>query len=117
MISLIEKWTFSCEINHPYCRQHPSTPLPRRLIDIASLEANSVVLIDGLESCVPYIALSYCWGSKTQLTTTRITLDQRKTSIAVTDLPLTFQEVFMVAHRLNIRYVWIDALCIVQDDE
>jgi hypothetical protein len=31
-------------------------------------------------------------------------------------LPKTFQEAIEFTRRLKIRYIWIDALCIIQDD-
>ena len=33
------------------------------------------------------------------------------------EIPTTFRDFFQVARFLNIRFVWIDSLCIVQDDE
>ncbi|KAJ3468234.1 hypothetical protein MRS44_002299 [Fusarium solani] len=33
----------------------------------------------------------------------------------ITDLPQTFQDLITVARHFSIRYVWIDALCIIQD--
>ena len=33
------------------------------------------------------------------------------------DLPLTFKDCLFTARKLNVRYVWIDSLCIIQDDE
>jgi hypothetical protein len=37
--------------------------------------------------------------------------------IRFADLPKTFQDAIMVARYLGVRYLWIDALCIVQDDK
>lgn len=43
-------------------------------------------------------------------------LDSFKLNIKWSDLPKTFQETILVALRLNIHWLWIDALCIIQDD-
>ncbi|KAH6619006.1 hypothetical protein C7974DRAFT_317958, partial [Boeremia exigua] len=32
-------------------------------------------------------------------------------------LPLTFQEAVVFTQWLGVRYLWIDALCIIQEDE
>ena len=40
-----------------------------------------------------------------------------KEKISVTQLPKTFADTVLVARCLKIRYVWIDSLCIIQDDE
>lgn len=31
-------------------------------------------------------------------------------------LPQTFQDAIAVTHNLTIRYLWVDSLCIIQDD-
>lgn len=41
--------------------------------------------------------------------------DSRMKSIKVDSLPLTFVEACEVAHQLGVKYLWIDALCIIQD--
>ena len=38
-------------------------------------------------------------------------------SIAVRELPRTIQDVIYLARRLDISYIWVDRLCIIQDDE
>ncbi|KAF2870785.1 heterokaryon incompatibility, partial [Massariosphaeria phaeospora] len=63
-----------------------------------------------------YIALSYCWGrSTTCLTTTTKTLPLHIKGIAPTSFPSLFQDVMDICRRLGIRYLWADALCILQD--
>src|SRR2546430_2701861 len=55
--------------------------------------------------------LSYTWGDGPRYKTTI----PEKHLIALEKLPLTFQEAIMVSHRLGVRYLWIDAICILQD--
>jgi Heterokaryon incompatibility protein (HET) len=38
-----------------------------------------------------------------------------KAGISLGDLPQTFRDAIEVARRLNIPYIWIDSLCIIQD--
>ncbi|KAI4641687.1 hypothetical protein J4E93_007785 [Alternaria ventricosa] len=63
-----------------------------------------------------YATLSYCWGNGLPFTTTTETLSMRKSSIDFQDLPKTLQDAAMVVRSLDLRYVWIDCLAIVQDD-
>ena len=64
-----------------------------------------------------YIALSHCWGkSKNILTTTTQTLGQHLAGIDWDCLPKTFRDALTVTAELNINYLWIDSLCILQDD-
>lgn len=49
--------------------------------------------------------------------TTSATIAQRKKAIPFSQLPRTFQEATSIIRRLGFRYLWIDSLCIIQDDE
>lgn len=48
--------------------------------------------------------------------TTKTTLTAFKNGIAFTSLPKTFQDAVIFTRRLQIRYLWIDSLCIIQED-
>ncbi|KAF9772597.1 hypothetical protein IL306_009687 [Fusarium sp. DS 682] len=65
----------------------------------------------------PYIALSHCWGKTQHLISTKATLDQWKQNIPFNRFAKTFQDAIVISRELGIRYVWIDSLCIVQDDK
>lgn len=72
----------------------------------------------GAKSC-KYATLSYCWGDRTGtpfFTTEKSTLQQLLRSIPMESIPCTFRDAVVVTRSLGIRYLWIDALCIVQDD-
>jgi hypothetical protein len=60
--------------------------------------------------------LSHCWGSKLPLHTTKGNIRQREASIDWDDIPIVYRETIELARQLDVRYVWIDSLCIVQDD-
>jgi hypothetical protein len=64
---------------------------------------------------VPYATLSHCWGGASFLHLTRASLPNFSNGISLIDLPKTFREAIFVARRLDIRYLWIDSLCIMQD--
>ncbi|KAI0397058.1 heterokaryon incompatibility protein-domain-containing protein, partial [Xylariaceae sp. FL0594] len=66
-----------------------------------------------------YTALSHCWGAAAvsePFCTTRANMRDRMAAIRVSAMPRTFRDAVAVARRLRFRYVWIDSLCIVQDD-
>ncbi|EPE32864.1 hypothetical protein GLAREA_05876 [Glarea lozoyensis ATCC 20868] len=72
-----------------------------------------------IEQSDPYAALSHCWGDPAQkpLTTTIENERSHETGISVEVLPQSFKDAVAVARFLNIRYLWIDSLCILQDSE
>lgn len=101
--------------------------VPKRLLDLGlSGELEPPVLIDTTESPpkptagednLRYACLSYCWGSGSlPLRTTSQTLAQHERGIPVDELPAVFRDAMLVARELGLRYLWIDALCIIQDD-
>ena len=64
-----------------------------------------------------YMTLSHCWG-KLKSTKVRLTVDNLASfceDIDFHSLPLTFQEALEVTLEFNTNFLWIDALCILQD--
>ncbi|KAE9374007.1 HET-domain-containing protein, partial [Stipitochalara longipes BDJ] len=64
-----------------------------------------------------YLALSYCWGGPQAVTTTTITLAAYRQCIDLKSLPKTIINAITVTRKLGIKYLWIDALCILQDSD
>jgi hypothetical protein len=62
----------------------------------------------------PYVTLSYRWGESQSLTLRSDNIEQFRLGLSILSLPRTFQEAIEVACRLNVHYIWIDALCIIQ---
>ncbi|PVH88185.1 HET-domain-containing protein, partial [Cadophora sp. DSE1049] len=62
------------------------------------------------------MSLSHCWGLEQIITTTTNTLQERKVGIKLSDLSKTFRHAVEITRGLGIRYLWIDSLCIIQDD-
>jgi hypothetical protein len=80
-------------------------------------DAEAVRLFEGSSDLrARYICLSHCWGHSRILVTTRANIEDHKAEIPWVDLPQTFREAIMVTRKLEIRYLWIDSLCIIQDD-
>lgn len=62
-----------------------------------------------------YLALSYFWGSNSFHTTRAVNFEQSRVNIDPRKLSLTHTQAIEVARELGFRYLWIDALCIIQD--
>lgn len=66
-----------------------------------------------------YVALSHRWGDpeqNQQFCTTRANIESFKEGIEFDQLPRTFQDAITVTRGLGLRFLWIDSLCIMQDD-
>ncbi|KAH7086718.1 tol protein, partial [Paraphoma chrysanthemicola] len=64
-----------------------------------------------------YACLSHCWGKEgpaLQLTSHKV--GELKCGVARAHLPRTFQDAVDICGKLNIKFLWIDALCILQDN-
>lgn len=66
---------------------------------------------------IKYATLSHCWGQKSEKHLTRASYNDLKNGTDLAVLPRTFREAVLACQILNIEYLWIDSLCIVQDDE
>lgn len=109
------RWLKDCS-NHPTC--NPTvTLLPSRVIAVGDMGSPEVHLWEPPEGTLgEYISLSYCWGSPTSFTTTRATLESRIAGIQIVDMPATYQDIVRLTRELGLRYAWVDALCICQDE-
>jgi hypothetical protein len=65
---------------------------------------------------VKYIALSYCWGEDNSMRLTRADLDTWQQAIVISQLPKTLQDAIISTRLLGFEYLWVDRICIVQDD-
>jgi len=65
-----------------------------------------------------YIALSYCWGTASDkwLMTTADTLASFRKQIPWKTAPKTLRDAILLTRFLGVRYLWVDALCIIQND-
>ena len=63
-----------------------------------------------------YMTLSHCWGKSQFLRLTTSTLNRLQKGFALAELPPTFQDAIMVTRALGMNFLWIDALCIIQDN-
>lgn len=111
----LENWLNMCDKQHR-CFQKEST-LPTRVIDVnLGRNPGSVRLIDSNGQSGRYITLSHCWGESHRVTTTKATFQSHKSGIPLASLPATFRDAVEIARYLKIPFLWIDSLCIVQDD-
>jgi hypothetical protein len=65
----------------------------------------------------PYATLSYCWGGDQPFKTTAENFLLMQESLDYNSLPKTIQDAIVVTRQIGLRYLWIDALCIIQDSQ
>ncbi len=112
----IPQWLRRCAKYHSECRETQAPKLPTRVIDLGVDGSGDYRLLETADMRAPYVCLSYCWGGEQAFKTTRATLSEMKQRISRGDLPPLFRSAADTTMELGIRYLWIDCLCIVQDD-
>lgn len=120
----IQDWIATCNESHPRCRYSLSgvkmnhkAVVPTRIIDVGKESLEEVRLVVSNQMARKYVALSHRWGGSSHYCTTVSNLEQHKIAIDVTGFPKTIQDAIFIVRRLGLRYLWVDSLCIVQDDK
>ncbi|KAJ4013506.1 hypothetical protein NW752_007808 [Fusarium irregulare] len=99
--------------------------VPARLVKVDEDKPRLVIPSDDpeflpIDQQPKYAALTYCWGppphSNQQLKTTSSDMAYHMQAIPRDKLPQVAKDAITVTRELGMRYLWIDALCILQDD-
>ncbi|KAK1759838.1 heterokaryon incompatibility protein-domain-containing protein, partial [Echria macrotheca] len=135
MIDKAKSWLLQC-LEHHQCGaplpffDNAGNGLPTRLLDVSTrpdTPSSHIRLVNsndisssgqGDDEPLVYFALSHCWGPEGipgAGKTTLSSLPQRQTAIDIDTLPLNFQHAIRITRDFGADYLWIDALCIIQD--
>ncbi|KAI1471764.1 HET-domain-containing protein [Daldinia caldariorum] len=101
---------------------------PTRLIDVGAKGSNFCRLVEtkadpafAQSSDIQYATLSYCWGppedSSRQFKTETSSFQKRTVGFGIDQASPILRDAVRVAQTLGIRYLWVDAVCIIQDDK
>ncbi|KAK3379103.1 heterokaryon incompatibility protein-domain-containing protein, partial [Lasiosphaeria ovina] len=120
------RWIRGCHAQHQCGPPNPGF-LPTRLISIRRDDAPTATCklvetgrIDPAEEACyspPYAALSYCWGQWPNLRTLTKNIAAHRDEIPLQEAPAAVRDAVTLVRDLGYRYIWIDALCIIQDDD
>lgn len=117
------KWLDACENYHGEACSTPANYGKMEVIkDILLIDLEDHCLVSGFEGR-RYFALSYVWGDRQQASfqTTKATIDDLMKpgglSKHIEEIATTVHEAMQVTREMECRYLWVDAVCIVQDDE
>lgn len=115
---LAKRWFDQCLSSHATCQDGLDCilELPTRVIDVG-FDGQTPRLVDGKGKRARYATLSHCWGRSPTIKTELESLRSRQESIPLENLPKTFAHAVIMCRALGIQYLWIDSLCIIQDDK
>jgi hypothetical protein len=113
----ITRWLQTCSESHRRCRDtFAPQSLPTRVVEILGPKSARLKVTSEDERGL-YTTLSHAWGNGNTIKTQASNLPSYKENIPWNGLPKTFREAIQVTLRLGLRYIWIDSLCIIQDDD
>ncbi|RFN43502.1 heterokaryon incompatibility protein [Fusarium flagelliforme] len=135
-------WLHECISSHHECSSFSNFAFPMRLLDVnpAGTRAAVPITVDDinnlsinalpqvnlcstndLPSDTKYLTLSHCWGTEVSIRLSNKLLGTYENQIPLEDLlspeAKVFREAIWITRCLGYRYLWIDALCINQDDD
>jgi hypothetical protein len=137
-LNYLNEWLRVCECSHGLCMrslagkridgryskfdslcfpwEDTDAPLPHRVLAIYTDHVKLVETKEGQTGC--YVALSHCWGSSENhpLKTTKENYAERLAGVPLEDLPKTFRDAVKITKHIGVKHLWIDSLCIIQDD-
>jgi hypothetical protein len=88
--------------------------MPTRLLDVNRGDTEEITS-DSISH--PYVALGHRWGKlKDVARTTTRNFSERTQVISLASLSPLFRDAVEITRLLGIKYIWIDSLCIVQDN-
>lgn len=121
VVRLAQSWIEECEQNHADCKSKIGLKRPSRLLKITTDPPDhlKVRLVDGAQNNDSYVALSYCWGPPGDqfIVLSRGTETHLREGMSAADLPATLRDAANTTQKLGYDCLWIDALCIKQDDK
>jgi hypothetical protein len=117
----IGRWRRACHATHGDCCNEG-------YMDVLSHYVERLILVDvttnalvEVPASTPYVALSYVWGSVPMLKTQKSNFEDLKKPGALSadkvTIPRTIRDAMYLVKGLGDRYLWVDCLCIVQDEE
>lgn len=116
------RWVENCLSSHVHdMTKDKERELPTRVIDVTPSLPRPKLKLFGkpCKEKANYAALSYCWGKSKKTTTTTIhnLHEHIEAGFSYELLGKTIQDAVSITRSIGVRYLWVDALCIIQGSE
>lgn len=127
LCDLASRWLRECLDKHTECAskieggiwtsiERPPL-LPTRVVDVGGAGQEPRLKIANPGEKAEYLALSYAWGDPSGIAkTTAGNIEDRTLGIALDTLPRTIRDAVVLTRLLEVRYLWVDSLCILQSE-
>ena len=115
-LGVAAEWLHTCVKTHKNCPKPRRTSLPTRVIDVGPPDGSQkpyVLISNG--KLADWVALTYCWGGRSSFVLRKDTPKLYRPDASLNFFPGTIRDAIIITRKLEIRYLWVDALCIIQD--
>jgi hypothetical protein len=118
-LALVKRWLSTCEREHtgicPHSSEAPGWESSFRPAFVIDAENDCIVEVP--PQC-RYVALSYVWGTGKVLkhVVANSEILRITHSLRSQEVPKTIRDAISLVRSIGEKYLWVDALCIVQDD-
>ncbi|KAF2670438.1 HET-domain-containing protein [Microthyrium microscopicum] len=128
-VEILKAWLKDCDQEHT-CVPPAKSYCPRRLISVGKGGVSPSCKVVETKDLTPqeridlkYIALSHPWGTsidnnrkRQHFKATKAKLPQLRKKIKDSDLPANFRHALTVTRFLEIKYLWVDSICVLQKE-
>ncbi|KAH0839439.1 heterokaryon incompatibility protein-domain-containing protein [Lanmaoa asiatica] len=117
-MELIRAWLHHCENGHGKdCKLSLRHPLQSQRSPTFLIDVIDSCLVDAPSEC-RYIALSYVWGTGAVFKHLHENSTSLRSPGVLSSLPIptTIRDAMTVVHAIRERYLWVDSICIIQND-
>ncbi|KAF5557009.1 hypothetical protein FNAPI_5586 [Fusarium napiforme] len=114
------RWLGICDTEHSLCMKRisssPDAKMPKRLLDLGGKDSTTWSIFETQQAKVPYVTLSHRWSENTPALLKENYQDYCNPQ-PDSSFPHDYRDVVSICRAIPIRYIWIDSLCIIQDDD
>ena len=117
----LRRWLQLCESHHCVQCSQPAWIDPSELPSkLCVIDVNQMNVVNALKQC-RYAALSYVWGRSCANDYFRTSKDnfealQQEQGLRPQCLPQTVKDAIDLVREMGEKYLWVDSICIIQDD-
>lgn len=114
---VVKQWYEHCTLTHGNRCMPKVERAPSRLIEVGTVDVAPRIVLskDQRNSDQRYTTLSHCWGANLPIRTLMSNVYAYGEGIRPQTIPRTFEDAILITRALGISFIWIDALCIIQD--
>lgn len=115
-LELARSWLQTCFRNHTSCFRNKEilSVLPTRVLHVGDSFMNPTLQL-GANRVDRWVALGYSWGDNSDFELTEKSYSRMLHGVPVDEFPATIRDAIIITRALDIKYLWVDAICIFQD--